>query len=318
MTVYGCEADEAALFAELAPRLGVMPTITAAPLGEENVGLAVGTSSVSVGHKARIANPTLRALSRAGVTHISTRSVGYDHLDRGYAERLGIAVTNVAYSPDSVADYTLMLMLMAVRRAKAMIRRVDDHDYRLDAVRGRELRDLTVGVVGTGRIGSAVVARLRGFGCRVLAHDRGAETAAGWVDLDGLLQGSDMVTLHTPLAAETHHLLDRARIERMKPGAYVINTGRGALIDTEALVAALVSGALAGAALDVVEGEEGVFYRDRRETPPRDGLLARLQAMSNVVISPHTAYYTDRALGDMVENSILDCLRFAGGGRLDA
>jgi D-specific alpha-keto acid dehydrogenase len=318
MSIYGCEADETALFAEMAPRLGVTPMITAAPVGPENVHLAAGNSCVSVGHKAPIPNPTLLALSRVGVTHISTRSIGYNHLDRGYAESLGIDVSNVSYSPDSVADYTLMLMLMAVRRAKAMIRRVDAHDYRLDEVRGRELRDLTVGVVGTGRIGGAVVARLRGFGCRVLAHDRAAKTAAEFVELDQLLQRSDVVTLHAPLAADTHHLLDRARLARMKPGAYVVNTGRGALIDTEALAAALASGALAGAALDVVEGEEGVFYEDRRGRPPHGALLARLQAMPNVVISPHTAYYTDHALSDMVENSILDCLSFAREGKLDA
>ena len=112
------------------------------------------------------------ALSRAGVRYISTRSIGYNHIDVNYAQSVGIAVGNVAYSPDSVADYTLMLMLMAVRNAKSVIRRADTHDYRLHDVRGKELRDLTVGVIGTGRIGAAVMDRLRGFGCRVLAYDR--------------------------------------------------------------------------------------------------------------------------------------------------
>ena len=313
MTIYGCEASEAALFREVAPRLGMAPTITAAPLSEANVELAVGNRCVSVGHKSRIANPTLLALSRAGVAHISTRSIGFNHLDVGYAESVGISVTNVAYSPDSVADYTLMLILMSLRNARSMIRRADVHDYRLDQVRGRELRDLTVGVVGTGRIGAAVVERLRGFGCRVIAHDRRRKTAAEWMPLDELLRQSDVVSLHTPLVADTHHLLDRRRISLMRPGSYVVNTGRGALIDTEALVAALEGGFLAGAALDVLEGEEGVFYEDLRERPIENQLLARLQAMPNVILSPHTAYYTDHALGDTVENSILACLRFEGG-----
>lgn len=312
VTIYGCEADEAALFREMGPALGFMPTITAAPVTAANVDLAIGNRCVSVGHKSRVANDTLLALGRAGVTRISTRSVGFDHLDVRYAESVGISVGNVAYSPDSVADYTLMLMLMAVRRAKSMIRRADLRDYRLDEMRGRELRDLTVGVVGTGRIGAAVVDRLRGFGCRVLTHDRRPRTAAGSVPLDELLRRSDVVTLHLPLDTETHYLLDRRRIALMKPGAYVVNTGRGALLDTEALLAALEGGALAGAALDVLEGEEGIFYEDCRERPSEDGALARLQAMPNVIVSPHTAYYTDHALADTVESCLLDCLRFEG------
>jgi D-specific alpha-keto acid dehydrogenase len=315
ITIYGCEGDEAVLFGKMAPRFGVAPTITEAAVSEANVDLASGNRCVSVGHKAPIANLTILALSRAGVTHISTRSIGSNHLDVGYAESVGISVGNVSYSPDSVADYTLMLMLMAMRNAKSMIRRADVHDYRPGEVRGKELRDLTVGVVGTGRIGTAVIDRLQGFGCRVLAHDRRPKTSADYVPLDELLRQSDVVTLHTPLDADTHHLLDRRRIERMKYGAYIVNTGRGALLDTEALVPALESGALSGAALDVLEGEEGVFYEDRRERPIESALWLRLQAMPNVIISPHTAYYTDHALTDTVENSILDCLRFEGGQR---
>ena len=156
-----------------------------------------------------------------------------------YAESVGICVGNVAYSPDSVADYTLMLMLMAVRNAKSIIRRADAHDYRLHDVRGKELRDLTVGVIGTGRIGAAVMDRLRGFGCRILAYDSHPKTAADYVPLDELLQLSDIVTLHTPLNADTHHLLNRRRIEQMKHGAFIINTGRGSLLDTEALISAI-------------------------------------------------------------------------------
>jgi D-specific alpha-keto acid dehydrogenase len=273
--------------------------------------LAFRNRCISVGHKAHIANSTLRALSQAGVTYISTRSVGCNHIDVSYAASVGISVETVAYSPDSVADYTLMLMLMAVRNAKSVLRRADVHDYRLGEVRGKELRDLTVGVVGTGRIGAAVVDRLRGFGCQVLAYDCRPKIAAAYVSLDELLRQSDIVTLHTPLTAETHHLLSRDRLEQMKRGAFVVNTGRGPLIDTEALIQALESGWLGGAALDVVEGEEGVFYADCRHRPI-DGRLRRLQALPNVLITPHSAYYTDHALRDIVENSLANCLSFAG------
>ncbi|MDQ7805188.1 D-lactate dehydrogenase VanH [Amycolatopsis sp. A133] len=313
MTIYGCERDEAVLFRALAPRFGVAPTITEAAVSEANAGLAAGNRCVSVGHKTPIANSALRALSRAGVAYVSTRSIGYDHIDLEYARSVGISVGNVAYSPDSVADYTLMLMLMLVRDAKSVIRRADEYDYRLNEVRGKELRDLTVGVVGTGRIGAAVIDRLRGFGSRVVAHDSRPHAAADYVSLDELVRRSDIVTLHTPLTADTHHLLDRRRIERMKRGAFVVNTGRGPLLDTDALAAALENGRLGGAALDVLEGEEGIFYADCRGRPVESELLLRLQKLPNVLISPHTAYYTDHALSDTVENSIVNCLKFENG-----
>jgi D-specific alpha-keto acid dehydrogenase len=308
--VYGCAPDEEALFRAMAPRFGVVPTITHAAVSETGAELAAGNRCISVDHKTRIARPTLRALSRIGVGYISTRSIGYDHIDVECAESLGISVGNVSYSPDSVADYTLMLMLMAVRHAKAGIRRTDVHDYRLADVRGRELRDLTVGVIGTGRIGGAVIDRLRGFGCRVLAHDTDPRTAVDHVLLDDLIPQSDVVTLHTPLTAQTHHLLDDRRIGQLKHGAVVINTGRGPLIDTAALVRALESGRLGGAGLDVLEGEEGIFYADCRDKHIDSPTLLRLQELPNVIVSPHTAYYTDHALSDTVENSIINCSTF--------
>jgi D-specific alpha-keto acid dehydrogenase len=315
ITIYGCGQDEAVLFRETAPRFGIVPTITGAAVSEANIELACGNRCVSVAHKTRVANSVLLALSRAGVEYISTRSIGYNHIDVEYAQGVGLTVGNVAYSPDSVADYTLMLILMAVRDAKSVMRRADIHDYRLSDVRGKELRDLTVGVIGTGRIGAAVIDRLRGFGCRILAYDRHPKAVADYVPLDELLRLSDILTLHTPLNAGTRHLLDRERIERLKHGAYIINTARGPLLDTKALIPALESGRLAGAALDVLEGEEGIFYADRRDNPIDSKLLLRLQELPNVVISPHTAYYTDHALSDIVEHSIVNCLEFERGSR---
>jgi D-specific alpha-keto acid dehydrogenase len=311
ITVYGCGHDEAVVLRELTPRLGFLPTVTEAAVSEANTDLARGNRCISIGHKTPITNATLLSLSRTGVRYISTRSIGSNHIDAQYAMSVGISVENVAYSPDSVADYTLMLMLMTLRHAKAVIRRAEVHDYR--PVCGKELRDLTVGVIGTGRIGAAVMDRLRGFGCRILAHDTRPSTAAEYVPLDELLERSDIVTLHTPLTAETHHLLDRRRIGQLKPGAFIVNTGRGSLIDTEALVGALESGAVGGAALDVVEGEEGIFYADCSNRPLEGTPLRRLQELPNVIVSPHTAYYTDHALRDMVENSIANCLKFQHG-----
>jgi len=315
ITIYGCGQDEAVLFEEMAPRFNVVPRITEAAVSEGNIVLACDNRCISVGHKTQIADSTLLALSQAGVTHLTTRSIGSDHLDVRYAESVGISVATASYSPDSVADYTLMLMLMVVRGAKSIVARAAVHDYRLPDVRGRELRDLTIGVIGTGRIGTAVIERLRGFGCRVLAHDRRPQRTGEWATLDALVRESDVITLHTPLSADTHHLLDWRRIEQMKHGAYVINTGRGALLDTEALVCALESARLGGAALDVLDGEEGIFYADCSRKAIDHALLLRLQALPSVLISPHTAYYTDHALRDTVESTIVGCVRFESGRR---
>jgi len=310
VTVYGCSEHEAALFRELGPALGVLPTLTEHSLCAANVALAAGTRCVSIDHRAPVPNPVLASLRRSGVEYLSTRSIGHDHVDVAYARSIGLTVGNVGYAPDGVADYTLMLILMLVRDARRVVRRADAHDYRILGAPRRQLRDLTVGVVGTGRIGTAVLERLHAFGCRTLTYDRHPRATADQVDLDQLLRSSDVVTLHAPLNADTHHLIDGRRLAQMKPGAFLVNTGRGALLDTEAVVRALETGLLGGAALDVVEGEERLFHADHRGAPASDEPLLRLQSMPNVLVSPHIAYYTDRALTEMVEQSLLGCLTF--------
>jgi D-specific alpha-keto acid dehydrogenase len=313
ITIYGCGEDEAALFRAVAPGLGIVPVITDEAVSEANVALASGNQCISVSHRTQLTHSTLRSLRRAGVRYISTRSVGCNHIDSECALSMGISVGTVAYSPDSVADYTLMLILMAARNAKETIGRAQAHDYRLAHVRGRELRDLTVGVIGTGRIGAAVVDRLRGFGCQTLAYDLCPNTSTRYVPLDELAQQSDVITLHTPLTEDTFHLLDHRRIGLMRYGAIIINTGRGSLLDTEALLLALESGHLGGAALDVLEGEEGVFYSDYRNRAVEAPQLSRLQQLPNVLITPHTAYYTEHAMSDIVENTLINCRRFQSG-----
>jgi D-specific alpha-keto acid dehydrogenase len=156
------------------------------------------------------------------------------------------------------------------------------------------------------------VRRLQAFGGRVLActSSRDVTAAAELVSLPRLLAESDIVTLHLPLTADTRHVIGREQVAAMKPGAFLVNTGRGALIDTDALVGALEHGNLGGAALDVLEGEEGIFYVDRTTTPVDHGALLRLQQLPNAIVTPHTAYYTRRALHDTVEQTLVNCLRF--------
>jgi D-specific alpha-keto acid dehydrogenase len=312
ITVYGCEPDEADRFRALSPRFGIVPTTTRVAVSAASIASVAGNRCISVGHRSEITGPMLRALREAGVEHLSTRSIGVDHIDVDAAAASGITVENIVYAPDGVADFTLMLILMAIRNATAIVGAAARHDYRLRDVRGGDLRDMTVGVVGVGHIGHAVVQRLHGFGCRVLAHSKRwrPAVAADFVPLDDLLRESDVVTLHVPLDADTHHLIGPEQLATMKEGAVLVNTGRGSLVDTAALIVALEAGKLGGAALDVLEGEAGIFSFDCTERPVDHQALLRLQALPNVVVTPHTAYYTKRALHDTVEKTLSTCLDF--------
>jgi D-specific alpha-keto acid dehydrogenase len=311
ITVYGCEPDEADLFNELSPLFGLVPTITSDALTEASAVSSTGNRCISVGHKSKVSGQELRALKDAGVEYISTRSIGVDHIDVRVADELGIAVEGVVYAPDGVADFTLMLILMAIRNAKHIVSSAERHDFRPSPVRGRDLRDMTVGVVGAGSIGNAVIRRLQGFGCRVLAsRSTRPAAAAELVSLDALLRRSDIVTLHVPLNPDTRHLIGRRQIATMKRGAFLINTGRGALVDTDALVAALESERLGGAALDVLEGEEGLFYFDCTTRQVDNRFLLQLQQLPNAIVTPHTAYHTGRALYEAVESTLTNCLSF--------
>lgn len=310
ITIFGCEQDEAEAFRALSPGFHVTPTLVSEAVSATNAIRAAGNQCISVGHKSEVSAATILALKNAGVKYICTRSIGCNHIDLPAAERIGITVGTVAYSPDSVADYTLMLMLMVIRNVKSTMQAVAKQDFRLSSMRGKELQDMTVGVIGTGHIGQAVIKRLWGFGCQVLAYSSSRKMEVEYVSLAALLKDSDIVTLHVPLCAATRHLIGREQIRNMKQGAYLVNTGRGALIDTKALVEALESGKLGGAALDVLEGEDQIFYNDCTQKAIDHPFLLQLQKMPHVLITPHTAYYTERVLRDITEKTIENCLDF--------
>lgn len=305
LTIFDCEKEEAAAFYELAPRFGITPTILTTPAKCGQIPTP-SPRCISIGHKTRLAEADLKALRKAGVAYICTRSIGYDHIDTEAATKLGITVSNTAYSPDGVADYTIMLMLMVLRGTKNTLLHAARGDFCLPPSRGRELRDMTVGVVGAGNIGSAVIRRLSGFGCRILICSPNG--TKDHVPLPELLKKSDIVTLHVPLHADTFHMIGKKQFALMKPDAVLVNTSRGALIDTNELILALKSHRLGGAALDVLEGEEKFFYRDCSQKTVENPFWERLQEMPNVVITPHTAYYTHLALLDTVEKTLLNCL----------
>lgn len=310
ITVFGCEPDEAEVFIKLSHEFGVTVSLIKEAVSESNAKLADGCRCVSVSHKSELSESLLLALKSAGVKYICTRSIGFNHIDIQAAGKMEMTIGTVAYSPGSVADYAIMLMLMLMRGTKSVMHRAERQNYCLNNLRGKELRDMTVGVLGTGRIGQAVMERLKGFGCTVLAYDHNHKAGTDYVPFCELLQSSDIITLHVPLAEDTFHMIGREQLEMMKKGTLLINTARGALVDTVALVDALEDGVIGGAALDVLEGEEGIFYYDCTHKALEHPFLSALQRMPNVIVTPHTAYHTERVLVDTVSNTIRNCLNF--------
>ncbi|MDR2156476.1 MAG: D-lactate dehydrogenase VanH-A [Clostridiales Family XIII bacterium] len=310
MTVFGCDGEERALFCEYAKSYGVGLNLVEESVSAGNARLSGGSGCISVNHRNRLDESVLRALKDGGTEFVTTRSIGTDHIDVSAANRLGITVEAVVYTVDSVADYTVMLILMALRNAKDVLARAGNGDFSLSCARSPDLREMTVGVIGAGRIGQKVIARLRPFGCRILVC--GSEKAAGEIFLpfDELIGQCDVLTFHLPLTAQTGHILNGRNMGNVKNGAYIVNTARGGLIDTAALLNALERRQLRGAALDVIEREEVVFCRNRRGEPNEDTIFLRLCALPNVIITPHTAFYTRRTLLDTVENTVLKCLKY--------
>jgi D-lactate dehydrogenase len=252
----------------------------------------------------------LERLAQGGTRLLALRSAGFNHVDLAAAERLGLSVTRVpAYSPHAVAEHTVALILSLNRKIHRAYARVREGNFSLDGLLGFDLVGRTAGVVGTGKIGQVVCRILGGFGCRVMASDPRvapeAEAAgARYVTLDELLREADIVTLHCPLTPETHHLMGRAAFGRMRRGAMLINTGRGALLDTREAIVALKSGHLGSLGLDVYEEEAALFFDDRSQAPIQDDVFARLLTFPNVLITGHQGFFTSEALAAIAEATL--------------
>ena len=257
----------------------------------ENAYLVKGYEYVSI-ITTKIDRPLLEKFREFGVKMISTRTVGYDHIDLEAARQLGIRVSNVSYSPECVADYTMMLILMSIRKMKRIMQRAEINDFSLPGIQGRELPNFTIGVLGTGRIGQAVIRDLHG---------------------SVIYEKCDLITLHMPLSEDNFHIIDASAMKNMKDGVVIINTARGSLIDTKALIEALESGKVGAAGLDVIEDELGMYYYNRKSDILSKRDLYVLRGFPNVIVTPHMAFYTDQAVSDMVKHSIESCiLREAG------
>ncbi len=254
--------------------------------------------------------PVLQRLATGGTRLIALRSAGYNHVDLKAAELLGLGVVRVPdYSPHAIAEHAVALILALNRRIHRAYNRTREGDFSLHGLIGFDLHGKTVGVVGTGQIGAAFARIMLGFGCRVLASDPQTDPAlqqAGvhYLPLDELLPQTDILSLHCPLNAATRHLIDASALASLKPGAMLINTGRGALVDTPALIGALKSGRLGYLGLDVYEEEAQLFFADCSDLPLQDDVLARLLTFPNVIITAHQAFLTHEALAAIANTTL--------------
>lgn len=283
--------------------------------------LAKGSSAVCLFANDQANDTTIMAFAHMGIRLIALRAAGFNNIDVAAAQSHGIVVARVpTYSPHAVAEHTFALILSLVRKVHRAYNRVREGNFSLEGLMGFDLVDKTIGIVGAGNIGSVVARIATGFGCKVLAHDpvRRSEcesVGVEYVGLKELLEQSDIVTLHCPLNESTRHLIDAAALARMKAGVILINTSRGAVVDTRAVVDALKRQTLGGLAVDVYEEEDALFFEDRSDQAIMDDQFARLLTFPNVLITGHQGFFTVEALTNIAATTIANLDSFEQTGR---
>jgi D-lactate dehydrogenase len=292
-------------------------------LGVDTADLVRDCQAVCVFVNDVLNRAVLAQLKERGVRLAALRCAGFNNVDLVAARDLGITVARVpSYSPAAVAEHTAALILSLNRKTHKAYARVREGNFSLDGLLGFDLKGRTVGIVGTGKIGMCLANIMRGFGCRVLGHDPRQDpefVAAGgsYVDLPELLASSDIVSLHCPLTPQTHHLIDAKAIATMKPGVMIINTGRGALVETRALIRALKTGHIGHVGLDVYEEESDLFFENLSDQILQDDIFARLLTFPNVLITGHQAFLTKEALSSIAETTLSNISQFADTGTAD-
>lgn len=266
---------------------------------------AAGAAGVVVYQQLDYTAATLQALADQGITKMSLRNVGVDNIDMAKAKELGFEITNVpVYSPDAIAEHAAIQAARILRQTKVMDAKVAKHDLRWAPTIGREVRDQVVGVIGTGHIGRVFMQIMEGFGAKVIAYDvfknPELEKAGYYVSLDELYRQADVISLHVPALKSTIKMINDESLAKMKPDAVLVNVSRGALVDTDAVIRALDAGKLFGFVMDTYENEVGIFNKDWAGKPFPDPRLADLIQRPNVLVTPHTAFYTTHAVRNMV------------------
>jgi D-lactate dehydrogenase len=292
-------------------------------LTRDTVTLAEGFEAVCVFVNDQLDRPTLEALAKSGTRLIALRCAGFNNVDVAAASELGMTVVRVpAYSPHAVAEHTLGLILALNRKIHRAYNRVRESNFALDGLLGFDLHGRTVGIIGTGQIGRVVAQILHGFGCQLLASDPyPVETLSAlgvrYVELPELFSQADIVTLHCPLTPETRHLINAANLSKMKQHVMLINTSRGALLDTKAVIDALKSGQVGYLGLDVYEEEADLFFEDLSDDVIQDDVFMRLLTFPNVLITAHQAFFTRDALLQIAQTTLQNITTFAQGQRAD-
>jgi D-lactate dehydrogenase len=293
-------------------------------LDADTVRLAEGATAVNCFVNDDLGSDVLERLHTSGVRLVTLRCAGFNQVDLPTAARLGLPVVRVPeYSPHAVAEHAMGLVLMLDRKLHKAYNRVREGNFSLDGLLGFDLHGRTVGVVGTGKIGRCFAEIALGFGCRVLAHDPRPDAAlaargVAFVPLADLLAASDIVSLHCPLMPTTHHLIDATNIARMKPGVMLINTSRGGLVDTRAVIAALKTGRIGTLGLDVYEEEADLFFEDKSNVIIGDDVFSRLLTFPNVVVTAHQAFFTRNALEAIAAQTVRNLVHFERGEPLEA
>jgi D-lactate dehydrogenase len=291
-----------------------------AHLDASTAALATGAPAVCPFVNDRVDRAALTGLREHGVKLIALRSAGFNNVDLNSAEEFGIRVARVpAYSPWAVAEHATALILALNRKTHRAYARIREGNFALDGLLGFDLHGRTVGLVGVGRIGLVVARIMSGFGCTIVAHDpeRNPELEAlggRYASLDELFSSSDIISLHCPLTPETRHLIDKAALDRMKRGVMLINTSRGAVVDTKALIDGLKSGRIGYLGLDVYEEEGDLFFEDLSDQLIRDDVFARLLTFPNVLITGHQGFFTAEALRAIAETTIANLTAFEATG----
>ncbi len=309
--------DEKKDFQEISAALGVEVVLHPEAADMTNVNLVEGCEGVSTLGMCRLNRELLDAWKAAGVRYISTRTIGYNHIDLEYAKKIGIRVCNAAYEPHGVADFTIMMILMSLRNYKQAFWRGKVNDFSLAGLQGREMKDLTIGVMGTGKIGTQVIRELTGFGCRILAYDvrenEAVKAYAEYVDLDTLYAESDVITLHMPLLPSTQYIINDESIAKMKDGVVLINCARGGLCNIESLITGIETEKIGALGMDTVEGEEDIIHADHRIDILANRNWFYLHQFRNVIMTQHMAFYTDAAVKSMVECGVAGIWQMAHG-----
>jgi len=286
-------------------------------LNQSTARLAEGADAVCAFVNDDLSEPVLEKLAGYGIKAVALRSAGYNNADIKAAERLGVTIMRVpAYSPHAVAEHAAALLLTLNRKVHKAYIRTRDFNFSLNGLTGIDLYGKTVGVIGTGRIGKCFAAICKGFGMRVICYDAYPDKnweGAEYVDLETLLSESDIVSLHCPLVDDTYHMIGWQAFSIMKRGVILINTSRGGLIDSLALLSAIDGGKLGAAGLDVYEEEADYFFEDKSEKPVKDDVLSLLLTKPNVIITSHQAFLTIEALNSIAEVTINNLSSFFGG-----